>query len=257
MSNYDKHAARRLMAENPGMNYTAALRTVREKRDEIPWDVSDFLSASLADIPHLDIVGHSGSGKSVLLRHLEVHRLSLGYDVFVIDTIKGGIDHPSEDFLAAPVATSDAGSIDLLKRVLESRSGLPPALVVVDELSALVGGGSGDLISMLINSLLRTGRSNQVDLALSRQGGIHPWTGEVRTEGLTSKVLVGTALTDAVRRWIGQDHASAITSRPQKGIGLYNDGSGAEKFTFPHFPARDVEAALRAAGVPTREERDR
>ena len=257
MSNYDKHAARRLMAENPGMNYTAALRTVREKRDEIPWDVSDFLSASLADIPHLDIVGHSGSGKSVLLRHLEVHRLSLGYDVFVIDTIRGGIDHPSEDFLAAPVATSDAESNDLLERMLESRSGLPPALVVVDELSALVEGESGDRISALINMILRTGRSKRVSVALSSQGVTDRGRSGIRTEGLTSKVLVGTALTDAVRRWIGQDHAPAIASRPQKGIGLYDDGSGAEKFTFPHFPVQDVEAALRAAGVPTREERDR
>lgn len=255
MSNYDKHAARRMMAENPGMNYTAALRAVLEKRDDLPWDVSDFLSASLADVSHLELVGHPGSGKSVLLRHLMVHRLSLGYDVFAIDIIKGGIDHP-EDFLAAPAATSCAESSGLLERMLESRSGQPPALVVIEEPSVLIG-EAGDRISALINRILRTGRSNRVSVALSSQAVADRRRSGIRTEGLVGKVMVGMPLTDANRRWIGEDYASAITSRYLKGVGLYDGGSGAEKFTFPHFPAQDVEAALRAAGVPTREERDR
>ena len=251
MSNYDKHAARRLMAENPGMNYTAALRTVREKRDDLPWDVSRFLDASLADVSHLELVGHPGSGKSVLLRHLMVHRFSMGHDVFAIDIIKGGADYPS-----APAATSCAESFGLLERMLESRSGQPPALVVIEEPSALIG-EAGDQISALINTILRTGRSNRVSVALSSQVVADRRRSGIRTEGLVGKVMVGMPLTDANRRWIGQDHASAITSRYLKGVGLYDGGSGAEKFTFPHFPAQDVEAALRAAGVPTREERDR
>src|SRR5699024_12742715 len=95
MSNYAKHAARRLMAENPGMNYTAALRTVREKRDDLPWDVSDFLSASLADVSHLELVGYPGSAKSVLLRHPMFHRFSMCHDVCAIDIIRCGVDCPS------------------------------------------------------------------------------------------------------------------------------------------------------------------
>ena len=255
MSNYDKHAARRLMAESPGMNYTAALRTVREKRDDLPWDVSDFLSASLADVSHLELVGRSGSGKSVLLRHLAVHRLSVGHDVFAIDIIKGGIDYP-EDFLSAPAATSRAESFDLLERMGESRSGQPPALVVIEEPSALIG-ESGDRISALINMILRTGRSNKVSVALSSQRATDRMRSGIRTEGLVGKVMVGMPPTDVNLQWISQDHDSAITSWLERGIGLYDDGSGAEKFTFPHLLARDAEAALRAAGVPTREERDR
>ena len=255
MSNYDKHAARRLMAENPGMNYTAALRTVREKRDDLPWDVSRFLDASLADVSHLELVGHPGSGKSVLLRHLMVHRFSMGHDVFAIDIIKGGIDYP-EDFLSAPAATSRAESFDLLERMRESRSGQPPALVVIEEPSALIG-EAGDRISALINMILRTGRSNRVGVALSSQVVADRRRSGIRTEGLVGKVMVGMPPTDVNLQWISQDHDSAITPWFQRGIGLYDDGSGAEKFTFPHFPAQDVEAALRAAGVPTREERDR
>ena len=179
----------------------------------------------------------------------------MGHDVFVIDIVKGGIDYP-EDFLSAPAATSRAESLDLLERMRESRSGQPPALVVIEEPSALIG-EAGDQISALINTILRTGRSNGVSVALSSQVVADRRRSGIRTEGLVGKVMVGMPLTDANRRWIGQDHASAITSRYLKGVGLYDDGSGAEKFTFPHLLGQDVEAVLRAAGVPTREERDR
>ena len=256
MSNYDKHSARRLMAENPGMNYTAALRTVREKRDDLPWDVSRFLDASLADVSHLELVGRSGSGKSVLLRHLVVHRLSMGHDVFVIDIVKGGIDYP-EDFLSAPAATSRAESLDLLEGMRESRSGQPPALVVIEEPSALIKSEVEDRISVLINMILRTGRSKGVSVALSSQRAADRRRKGIRTEGLVGKVMVGIPPTDDNLQWISQDHASAIAPWFQKGVGLYDDGSGAEKFTFPHLLGQDVEAVLRAAGVPTREERDR
>lgn len=256
MSNYDKHAARRLMAENPGMNYTAALRTVREKRDDLPWDVSRFLSASLAGASHLELVGRPGSGKSVLLRHLTAHRLSMGHDVFVIDIIKGGLDY-HEDFLSAPAATSCAESLDLLERMVESRSGQSPALVVIEEVSSLIDSEAGDRISVLINMILRTGRSNGVSVALSSQRVTDRMRKGIRTEGLVGKVMVGMPHIDDNFRWINQDHASAIDTWPQKGVGFYDDGSGAEKFTFPHLLGQDVEAVLRAAGVPTREERDR
>src|SRR5699024_2202851 len=154
MSNYDKHAARRLMAENPGMNYTAALRTVREKRDDLPWDVSDFLSASLADVSHLELVGYPGSGKSVLLRHLMVHRFSMGHDVFAIDIIRGGVDYPS-----VPAAASCAESFGLLERMLESRSGQPPALVVIEEPSDLLRQAGAPLCAP-IHTILLPGRPN-------------------------------------------------------------------------------------------------
>lgn len=51
MSSYEKSAARRMMAENPGMNYTTALRAVRESRS-----------------PASSVVGSPGQNKSLALR---------------------------------------------------------------------------------------------------------------------------------------------------------------------------------------------
>src|SRR5699024_9279185 len=95
MANYDQDAARRLMAANTGMNARPSLRPRRLTSDADPANVTDSRSASLAAVAHLELAVYPGSGKSDLLRHLMVHRFSMGHDVFATDIIRGGVGYPS------------------------------------------------------------------------------------------------------------------------------------------------------------------
>lgn len=68
MSSYEKSAARRMMAENPGMNYTTALRAVREARS-----------------PASFVAGSPGWDKSLALRENLLHAAHEGRPVIVLD----------------------------------------------------------------------------------------------------------------------------------------------------------------------------
>lgn len=69
MSSYEKSAARRMMAENPGMNYTTALRAVRESRS-----------------PASSVVGSPGQDKSLALRENLFRAAHEGRLVTVLDS---------------------------------------------------------------------------------------------------------------------------------------------------------------------------
>lgn len=259
MSNYDKHAARRLMAENPGMNYTAALRTVRERWGEAEHRVSRTLldpHSRPGQLPHLAIAGPTGSGKSVLTRQIMLSHLLAGHDVFLSDGKWSTMSsHPFTDWLAAPFAKSTEETQDLLERVTSGRDRSRPALVVIEELAYLGEEAIGD-----VNVLARMGRSLGVRLVVTFQS-TEKLSGKALAGSLFGKVLMGLPRSERDTSWLGValPPNDLLRRGSDKGFGLYSDPDSdvAQPFRGEYMSAVEIEAALRAAGVPTREERDR
>lgn len=259
MSNYDKHAARRLMAENPGMNYTAALRTVRERWGEAEHRVSQTLldpQSRPGQLPHLAIAGPSGSGKSVLVQQIMLSHLLAGHDVFLSDWKWSTMSsYPFTDWLAAPFAKSTEETQTLLETVISGRDRSRPALVVIEDLAYLDEEAIGD-----VNILARMGRSLEVRLAVTSQS-TEKLSDRVLAGSLFGKVLMGLPRSERDTSWIG--FAPSLDDLPlrgnDKGFGLYSDPDSdvAQPFRGEYMSAVEIEAVLRAASVPTREERDR
>lgn len=262
-SNYDKSAARRLMAEIPGTNYTTALRRVQEGHGQ----PASLLPAIANGPSHLTVIGPTGSGKTVLIENIMISHLRSGHEVFMIDP-RGVYCLPSiEPYLSAPVVSSPGDAAALLERLADPR-GYSPVLLVVDELAGLIDAEGGEKIGDLIARVLRTGVSRGVRVVLSLQSSTY-LRGPLGmgVEDLSDKVLMGRS-SGFELRWFNFsaiDREEELRHAPQ-GAGIYlpatvpgalRDSRSIVRFQTPLAPrGEELAKQMRLAGASPRTERD-
>lgn len=261
-SNYDKSAARRLMAEIPGTNYTTALREVQEGHGQ----PASLLPAIAKGPSHLAVIGPTGSGKTVLIENVMISHLMAGHEAFMIDPRGVYCLSPADPYLSAPVASSPGDATALLERLADPR-GYSPILLVIDELAGLIDVEGGERIGKMIAQVLRTGVSRGVRVVMSLQSSVYlrgP-LGMV-AEDLSDKVLMGRS-SGFELRWFdfsAIDREEELYYAP-KGAGLYlpatvpgalRDSRSIVRFQTPMAPrGEDFAKQMRLAGVRPRTER--
>lgn len=230
-SNNAKQAVRAIMADNPGMKYTEALRlhSETETRPESPSPfgvgidirtVDPDESVTLTDPLRGTIVsGSTGSGKSVTVQGIITGAVRAGYDVAVIEVAHLG----TYDGLGAEVISLgdeyEQHLIDTLSRYLHTDGGDRNRILVIEELPALMSSPVPEMrsrIGDLILSLARLRRTGVVVVAQRMSGWIDENGRDILMNRFDNRVLAGISDSQTRETMLGGSRgiASVTTDDP-------------------------------------------
>lgn len=189
-SNNTKQAVRAIMADNPGMKYTEALRLHDKVKDlDLPGPKPhtpfgpgiDIATADLGEPVTLSdplrgtiVSGATGSGKTVTVQGIITGAVRAGYDITVVEVVKPAVNYNG---MGAEVIEPDGRDeqylIDTLDHYLHADSQERDRLLIIEEFPALMSALTpekrlrlGDLI-LDLSRLRHTG----VIIVAQRMGG--------------------------------------------------------------------------------------
>lgn len=182
------------------LDFTFILENVNLNKALVPKKVEDLLSndlytfklqknldVNLASYPSFVVQGATGSGKSTFLQSIMLQCFNRGIETYIIDPKSefkalGGVSDPSEalGLLADLVESMRVREMEIGQLIEQSEEfganaksfGLPPVIIVIDELSALVASFDSKEkkeFERLIRVLLQKGRSNGYFCILAAQ----------------------------------------------------------------------------------------
>lgn len=175
--------------ENVNMNKALVPRTVGDllAKDLYTLKLQKFLNVQLDKYPSLLVQGATGSGKSTFLQSILLQCFNRRIETHIIDPKSefralGGVSDPTEalTLLTNLVESMKVREMEIGQLIEESEEfgasaksfGLPPVIIVIDELSALVASFDSKEkkeFERLIRVLLQKGRSNGYFCILAAQ----------------------------------------------------------------------------------------
>jgi hypothetical protein len=175
--------------ENVNMNKALVPRTVGDllSKDLYTLKLQKFLNVQLDKYPSLLVQGATGSGKSTFLQSILLQCFNRRIETHIIDPKSefkalGGVSDPTEALiLLADLVDAMSGREMEIGQLIEQSEefganaksfGLPPVIIVIDELSALVASFDNKdkkEFEKLIRILLQKGRSNGYFCVLAAQ----------------------------------------------------------------------------------------
>ena len=207
------------------LDFTFVLENVNLDKSLVPHSVNDLLSkdlytfklqknldVNLASYPSFLVQGATGSGKSTFLQSILLQCFNRNIETHIIDPKSefkalGGISDPTEalTLLAELVEAMSGRELEIGQLIEQSEEfganaksfGLPPVIIVIDELSALVASFDNKdkkEFERLIKILLQKGRSNGYFCVLAAQNF-----------NAADVLSVGTRNQPAIRITLGQN----------------------------------------------------
>ena len=175
--------------ENVNLDKSLVPRTVGDllSKDLYTLKLQKFLNVQLDKYPSLVVQGATGSGKSTFLQSIFLQCFNRNIETYIIDPKSefralGGVSDPTEalTLLANLVKSMRVREMEIGQLIEESEEfganaksfGLPPVIIVIDELSALVASFEAKEkkeFERLIRILLQKGRSNGYFCILAAQ----------------------------------------------------------------------------------------
>ena len=175
--------------ENVNLDKSLVPRTVGDllSKDLYTLKLQKFLNVQLDKFPSLIVQGATGSGKSTFLQALLLQCFNRNIETHIIDPKSefkalGGVSDPTEalTLLADLVESMRVREMEIGQLIEQSEEfganaksfGLPPVIIVIDELSALVSSFDNKYkkeFEKLIRILLQKGRSNGYFCVLAAQ----------------------------------------------------------------------------------------
>lgn len=200
--------------ENVNLDKALVPRTVNDllSKNLYRFRLQKYLNVELDKFPHFIVQGATGSGKSTFLQALLLQCFNRNIETHIIDPKSefralGGVSDPSEalTLLTDLVASMRLREQEIGQLIEESEEfgasaksfGLPPVIIVIDELSALVASFEAKEkkeFERLIRVLLQKGRSNGYFCVLAAQNF-----------NATDVLSVGSRNQPAVRIALGQN----------------------------------------------------
>ncbi len=268
---------------------TAPMPTV----PDTPWHVLPLgltradrvVSVDVLQDPHMLVAGKTGSGKTVAITDLATQALLRGWELAVIEVVKGGVDFkPLSPWCRVLATELEQAALALetvvaevhRRRVLLDQHGgatkvidLPedirprPMLVVVDETFSLLSriqskteaaqaiNSVKDRIDDAIGSLAREARFASVHLILGMQRPDTPvFAGEIKANTGT-RILCGQSDEIARRMCLRDVNSAPVVHRGAKGRAVIeSEADDAQLVQVFYCPPENIPAVMHAANVP-------